>query len=129
MSHSPILASLSGRCPMCNTGRAFKGPVAMHSQCSECGAVFDRDEGFWTGAITLPYIFASFWVVGILSFIFAIGEIMNPNLIWIVPGSTVTLSAMVYPLSKRMWLGMYGEWGYLYPDPVRELDAAEDSSL
>lgn len=115
---SPVMNALSGHCPMCGEGRAFDGPIAMKHECEVCGSIFDRDEGFWTGAITLPYIFASFWVVGLLSIVFAMGRIMDPNLVWFVPGSTVLFAGLVYPISKRFWLGLYGEWGYLYPDPA-----------
>ncbi len=127
MAHSPVMSALTGRCPMCDEGRAFSGPLSMHSRCDVCGVVFDRDEGFWTGAVTLPYIIACFWVVSVLAIAFATGRIMDPALGWFVPVSTVAITGAMYPLSKRFWLGLYGEWGYLYPDPEPAPEPAASS--
>ena len=41
------------RCPACREGRVFRGAVAMNERCPVCGHVFQEDEGFFLGAITV----------------------------------------------------------------------------
>ena len=121
---SPVMNALAGKCPMCGEGDAFTGPLAMKDRCDACGVVFTRDEGFWTGAVVLPYILASFWVVGLFTLVFATGQIRHPDLrLWVL-GSTGLFVVVTYPPSKRLWLGLYGAWGYLWAnEPTDEADA------
>lgn len=124
MANTPILSALGGRCPMCGEGRAFTGVLTMADVCDHCGARFDRDPGFFTGATTIPYILASVWVTGLLAVLGMMGLLRDPRLTWWVIGSTMVFVLIVFPFSKRLWLGMYGAWGYLYADPPPRDDAA-----
>lgn len=43
------------RCPACGRGRLYAGLTRMNSACSECGSVFQREPGFYLGAIYCNY--------------------------------------------------------------------------
>lgn len=43
------------RCPRCRTGKMFRGPVAMNDPCPNCGLVFQREEGYFLGAMYVSY--------------------------------------------------------------------------
>ena len=51
------------RCPMCRSGRMFAGQITMHAQCPKCRYVFEREPGYFLGAIAIGY----FLCVGIVS--------------------------------------------------------------
>jgi uncharacterized protein (DUF983 family) len=53
-----LAAALSGRCPRCERGRIFRGTFAMHPTCPTCGLRFEREPGYFTGAMYLNYMLA-----------------------------------------------------------------------
>lgn len=72
-------AIFSGKCPRCRKGKMFKysafkitGFSKMHRQCPYCEVQFEREPGFFFGAMYISYAFsvAIFLAVGVvLSFI------------------------------------------------------------
>ena len=46
---------ISGRCPWCRRGRIFRGILAMHPSCPSCGAVFEKEPGYFVGAMYFSY--------------------------------------------------------------------------
>jgi uncharacterized protein (DUF983 family) len=46
-----LWAMLRQRCPRCLTGRMFRGSFAMNDPCPVCGIVFQREEGYFLGAM------------------------------------------------------------------------------
>lgn len=50
------MALLTQRCPRCREGRIFKGPFAMNDPCPVCGLFFQRDEGYFLGAMYFSYL-------------------------------------------------------------------------
>src|SRR5690242_10256536 len=50
------------RCPRCGHGKLFRGVFAMNERCSYCGWVFEREEGYWTGAMAVNLTFSELLV-------------------------------------------------------------------
>jgi uncharacterized protein (DUF983 family) len=48
-------ALLKQRCPRCLRGRVFVGLFRMHEHCPVCGLRFEREPGYFTGAMYLSY--------------------------------------------------------------------------
>jgi len=46
---------MSGRCPWCRRGRIFRGVLAMHPSCPSCGVVFEKEPGYFVGAMYFSY--------------------------------------------------------------------------
>jgi hypothetical protein len=46
------------RCPYCGKGRIFSHGFTMNDHCSNCGWIFEREEGYWTGAIAINLVVA-----------------------------------------------------------------------
>lgn len=44
------------RCPYCGKGKLFRRYYAMYEQCPVCGWRYEREEGYWTGAIALNLV-------------------------------------------------------------------------
>ena len=56
-----LKAIVRQRCPRCFRGRVFpRGwrQLRMYYACPECGLVFGREEGYFTGAMIVSYILA-----------------------------------------------------------------------
>jgi uncharacterized protein (DUF983 family) len=53
------LAALArGLCPRCGSGRIFRGRFAMHPVCPVCALRFEREPGYFTGAMYVSYVLA-----------------------------------------------------------------------
>lgn len=50
-----IGAGLRLRCPRCNVGRLFRRPFSMNSHCVHCDLKFEREQGYFVGAIYINY--------------------------------------------------------------------------
>jgi uncharacterized protein (DUF983 family) len=46
------------RCPYCGKGHLFRHGYTMNDHCSNCGWMFEREEGYWTGAIAVNLVVA-----------------------------------------------------------------------
>src|SRR5262245_17317767 len=60
--HLPLRTRLkviaAGLCPRCRGGRIFRGRLAMNETCPACGLRFERESGYFTGAMYVSYILA-----------------------------------------------------------------------
>ena len=43
------------RCPVCHEGRAFRSLLTMHDACPACGHHFEREPGYFVGAMYVSY--------------------------------------------------------------------------
>jgi uncharacterized protein (DUF983 family) len=48
-------AILRLRCPRCHRGRMFHGSFKMNDPCPVCGLLFQREEGYFLGAMYVSY--------------------------------------------------------------------------
>ena len=53
-----LRAVAAGRCPRCQDGRIFRSRLAMHAVCPTCGMRFERESGYFTGAMYVSYVLA-----------------------------------------------------------------------
>lgn len=50
-----ILAIMRLRCPRCYRGKVFRSLWKMQDACPECGLTFEREPGFFYGAMYFSY--------------------------------------------------------------------------
>ena len=43
------------KCPRCGLGRLYRRPFSMHDSCLHCGLKFEREQGYFVGAIYVNY--------------------------------------------------------------------------
>jgi uncharacterized protein (DUF983 family) len=75
------------RCPRCRQGRMFRGSLTMNDPCPVCGLIFQREEGYFLGAMYCSYVLAS----GLLGIFYYAADALVPNL----NGAVLVLIAMV----------------------------------
>src|SRR5260370_1722195 len=56
-----IEAILRQLCPRCHKGKIFRGPLwrtylAMYERCPECDLVYEREQGYFLGAMYFSYL-------------------------------------------------------------------------
>ena len=51
-------AILALKCPVCFQGKTFRRGISMHEACSVCGIRFEREQGYFMGAIYIAHALA-----------------------------------------------------------------------
>jgi hypothetical protein len=95
----------------------------MHTHCPGCGLYYEREEGYWVGALIIntAVTFATFILV------FVSGIVITwPDVPWVTVGIvTIALNALIpvlfYPVSKTLWMAMELGWR---PLESQEIEAA-----
>ncbi|HVJ96377.1 MAG TPA: DUF983 domain-containing protein [Acidimicrobiia bacterium] len=103
------------RCARCGHGHLFKRWVTMVPDCQSCGLHFEREQGYWTGAIAVNTI-----VIGGLFAVILVGALIAtaPD-IPVVPLLAVVVPLMAfgplfyYPFSKTVWVAV--DMAFLQP--------------
>ncbi len=97
---------LALRCPRCGRGPLFDGPFRMRARCPACGLAFEREAGYFVGAIYINY---GVTVLLALAGYFALERWLAPSVGWQV--ALWGAFAVLFPLwsfrySKAVWLAL-----------------------
>jgi uncharacterized protein (DUF983 family) len=99
-------AMLLQRCPRCRTGRMFRTWLAMNDPCPVCGLIFQREEGYFLGAMYTSYVLSC----GLLTAFYLVAAALLPAswdsilvaLVALVP--FVPLIPVVHRYSRVTWV-------------------------
>jgi uncharacterized protein (DUF983 family) len=105
-----LLQALSLRCPICGEGRLFIRPFKMHKRCPHCQYKFEREEGYFSGAMALNIIISEFMVTAsVLPLAFTPSIPIVPCVIIGVP-LVFILPLLLFHHSRSLWLAMDLFW-------------------
>jgi uncharacterized protein (DUF983 family) len=109
-----IGAILRQRCPRCLEGRIFRGRFAMNDPCPCCNLIFQREEGYFLGALYISYPLS----LMILVPLFFAANALLPNwnsflvvLVTVLP--YLPLMPAVFRYSRVLWIH-FDRWGDPY---------------
>lgn len=99
---------LRGRCPNCGGGKLFTGLADLKPECPRCGFRFEREDGYWVGAMTVLMavvliVFGLFFIGGMLVFW---PDVPWNTLVWGGVGLNILVPFVLYGWSKTVWLGL-----------------------
>lgn len=99
---------LTRRCARCGAGGLFTRWLRMAPTCPRCGLRFEREPGYWTGALAMNMVLVggAFLVVFVAVLAATIPDVpVGPVLALTVP--IVVLGPVVaYPFSKTLWVAV-----------------------
>lgn len=103
-----LTAILGLRCPRCLTGSIWQGLLTMNRACSTCGLVFEREPGYFAGAMVVSYAIAvpTFGLIVIalmLAGVDAAIALLAGGAIYLV------LAVFIFRYSRVVWLHL--DWG------------------
>lgn len=103
-----LLRGLTLRCPRCGSGGILKNWFKIKDDCPKCGLHFEREPGYWTGALAINLICP----LGLLMItLFATLIATSPH-VPVVPlvliSVTIALLGPIvfYPFSRTLWLAI-----------------------
>ena len=94
-------------CPVCGEGRLFyPWRFKMYERCQVCGFYYEREEGYFTGAMAVNLVIAELLLVAIV-FPLAL-QPWESLLLWLVLGIvlSVLLPVQFYRHSKGLWMSI-----------------------
>lgn len=117
-----LLRGLRKRCPRCGAGGLFSTFFTLRDACPRCGLRFEREDGYWVGAMTIAIVVTMLVFVAVMTVVIiltwpdlpvgpliAVGVVLN------------TLFPIVfYPSTKTLWLAV--DLGWFHPEGLHDPD-------
>ena len=94
------------RCPRCGHGRLYDGWLSMRERCAACGLVYEREQGYFVGAMYVNYaLTAGLGLGGVILLDQLVGLSLTQQLLLAVP---VMLLAPIlfFRHARSFWLGL-----------------------
>ena len=115
------------RCPRCGSGHLFRRYFTLQPDCPRCALHFEREEGYWVGAlaVNIAIVMAIFVVAFVVILVATVPEVpVGPSLAVLVP-VMVFGPILFYPFSKTLWMaidyGVIHQWSIAFnPDIVQD---------
>jgi uncharacterized protein (DUF983 family) len=100
-----LWALLRQRCPHCHKGRMFRGLFEMNDPCPVCGVLFQREEGYFLGAMYFGYVLAT----AVLIPLYLVAALFMPGQSSLVVALVATLAYLpfvpiVFRYSRLLWI-------------------------
>jgi uncharacterized protein (DUF983 family) len=93
------------RCTRCGHGLLFSHGFQMYERCSFCGWIFEREEGYWTGAMGINLVVTELLVACGVVVPAAMQAPLLP-LLTIGIGAAILLPILFYRHAKAFWMAI-----------------------
>jgi uncharacterized protein (DUF983 family) len=100
-----LMRALRLRCPRCGKGRLFSRGFKMYERCSVCGWKFEREEGYWTGAMGINLVVTELLVTAGVVVPSALQAPLLP-LLSIGLSAAILLPILFYRHAKSFWMAV-----------------------
>lgn len=122
MKGSRLYSVLKAKCPVCHEGKVFEGNTydlsklgRMYPKCPNCGHRYEKDPGFFYGAMYVSYALT----VTLSVIIFAATYLIYPEAgAWLYIGLIVAVVFVLAPLtfrvSRLVWMNFFDRY-----DPLK----------
>lgn len=112
-----FVAILRLRCPRCLEGKVWRRFLSMNAACPVCGLVFEREPGYFTGAMVVSYAIAVPALGAIVIGLMTIGGLDAVPALVIGDIAYLALVPFIFRYSRVVWL--HFDWG-LDPDHTKD---------
>ncbi|HEU5347014.1 MAG TPA: DUF983 domain-containing protein [Ktedonobacterales bacterium] len=103
--HRLLWHALRLRCPYCGKGRLFSHGYTMNDHCSFCGWKFEREEGYWIGAVAINLGVAEM-LAAAAAIPLAIMQVSPLLVMGIGIPLVIALPFLFYRHSKSFWMAL-----------------------
>jgi uncharacterized protein (DUF983 family) len=111
------------RCPRCGSGHLFHRWFTIVEHCPRCGLRFERESGYWTGAlaINIGVTTGVFAIVFVVAIALTAPDIPVAPLLAILVPLMIVVPIVYYPFSKTVWMA-FDRAVLQHLDPNERLD-------
>ncbi len=95
---------LRQRCPVCGRGKIFKGWIKTYERCPVCNYAYEREPGYYTGAVAVNLVVSEL-LITVIAVPMAASQTV-PLSVLIVLGCTLPflLPLLFYRPTKSLWM-------------------------
>ncbi|SEB52067.1 Uncharacterized conserved protein, DUF983 family [Maribacter dokdonensis] len=112
---SKVLNVVKCKCPNCNEGKVFSGQgnvflfkmPTMNERCSECNFKFEKETGFFFGAMFVSYALAVAQMIISLVLFWYFVDLSPLRVFTIIALVTILLSTFNFRLSRSIWIHLF----------------------
>ena len=101
-----LVRGLGRRCPYCGGAGIFAGYFSLRERCPTCGVSFDREEGYFLGAMLVNLLVAEFLTVAVAVALMIFTDLSLLPLEAIAISLAVGLPILFYPYSRMLWMAL-----------------------
>ena len=103
-----VWRGITRRCPRCGSGHLFERWFDIVDDCPRCGLHFEREEGYWVGALAVNISFTAvvFAVALVAGLAVTVPDVPVVELLAILLPVMVILPIVFYPFSKTIWVAV-----------------------
>lgn len=95
---------LRQRCPVCGRGKIFAGFFKTYEKCPVCGFEFEREPGYYSGAMAVNLVISEL-LIAIIAVPLAASQVVPiPTLIILGVTLPVLLPILFYRPTKSLWM-------------------------
>lgn len=94
------------RCPHCGLDALYDGVFRMRERCAECGLRYEREAGFFVGAIYLNYALTVAVGLGGVLLLDAIFPMSLAAELWLAGVAMVIVPVLFFRYARSAWLMM-----------------------
>lgn len=91
-------------CPYCFQGHVFLGIYKMNASCPHCGVVFEKEPGYFMGAVIAAYFIGAFSVVPTIIICIFILQLDLLFSLGMGCAQIIALHPFLYRYSKLAWI-------------------------
>lgn len=110
-----VVGVVKGKCPNCKKGNIFetKGNILlfrmpkMNKRCNECGYKFEKETGFFFGAMFVSYALAVAEMIASLIIFWVLFDLSPLNVFFIITIVAFISSTFNFRLSRTIWIYLF----------------------
>ncbi|MGA7269579.1 MAG: DUF983 domain-containing protein [Acidimicrobiia bacterium] len=114
------------RCPRCGARGIFASFFELHDRCPSCGLLFEREPGYWVGAMIVitTITFGLFLILLIGGMMLTQPDVPWNWLLGLTLGANLVVPILFYPRAKTMWAALDLSWHPLEPEEIEAASGA-----
>jgi uncharacterized protein (DUF983 family) len=97
---------LRQRCPVCGKGKIFRGFFKTYERCPACQFIYEREPGYYTGAMAVNLVVTELLIVIIAVPIAASQAVSIPVMVVLGVTLPILLPLLFYRPSKSLWMSI-----------------------
>jgi len=98
---------MSNRCPRCGVGAVMKNLFVRYGSCPHCGLDFNREDGFYSGAMAINYALVCAFYLFPLFLMWWFGWLSGWTTVILCFLGSGIMPILTYRYSQCLWLGFY----------------------
>jgi uncharacterized protein (DUF983 family) len=94
-------------CPICFRGKVFRGLISMHEFCPQCGSRYEREHGFFIGALYVAYWMSVAALSSLMALFWVLGAGSASRSLLLAAAVYVPISVAVFRYSRVVWMHLW----------------------